>query len=135
MSAFLLKTEPSTYSFGDLEKVKVATWDGVANPVALKNMRGIKKGDVLLIYHTGDEKQVVGLAECVKEAYPDPKGKDEKMVVIDLKAKSKLKAPVTLAVIKGEALFKEWELVKQPRLSVMGVPEKMYRRILELGEG
>ena len=76
---WLLKTEPSTYAYDDLEKDKRATWDGVKNPVALKNLRAMKEGDAALIYHTGDEKAVVGTALVAREAYPDPKAKDPRL--------------------------------------------------------
>ena len=81
---WLLKTEPSTYAYDDLERDKRATWDGVKNPVALRNLREMKEGDAALIYHTGDEKAVVGTALVVREAYPDPKSKDPRLVVVDL---------------------------------------------------
>ena len=84
MADWLLKTEPSTYSFADLEKAKKAVWDGVTNPVALKNLRAMKAGDRVVVYHTGDEKAAVGLATVTREAYPDPKGKNPRLVVVDL---------------------------------------------------
>lgn len=135
-AAFLLKTEPSTYSFEDLERAgaKGATWDGVANATALIHLRTIKKGDLLLIYHTGDEKRVVGLAECTKSAYPDPKQANEKLAVIDLKAKSRLKSPVTLAALKSDPAFKDWDLIRLSRLSVVPTPEPLLKKILQLAD-
>jgi len=81
----LLKTEPDSYSWDDLVRDKKATWDGVSNPVALKHIRSMKKGDLALIYHTGNEKQIVGVAEVTSDAYPDPNEADERKVVVDLK--------------------------------------------------
>ena len=84
MAFWLLKTEPTTYSWGDLVKAKRAVWDGVKNPTALRNLRDMKVGDHAFIYHTGDEKQIVGIAKVVKAAYPDPKAGDDSLVVVDL---------------------------------------------------
>src|SRR5215831_13988829 len=97
---WLLKTEPGSYSYADLEKEGKAVWDGVSNNMALKNIRSMKKGDEVLIYHTGDEKQIVGIAQVSSDPYPDPKAKDAKIVVFDIKPKQPLKNPVTLEVIK-----------------------------------
>ena len=116
---WLLKTEPSQYAYSDLEKSGRAAWDGVANPAALKNMRAMKKGDRAVVYHTGDEKAAVGLAEIVREAYPDPNARDERLLVVDLVPKRWLERPVTLAEIKAMAVFKDSPLVRQGRLSVV----------------
>jgi predicted RNA-binding protein with PUA-like domain len=116
---WLLKTEPSTYSYDDLEKEGRAVWDGVKNPFALRNMREMKAGDRVVIYHTGDEKAAVGLAEVVREAYPDPKSKDARLLVVDLKAKGRIAAPVNLATIKTLDIFADSPLVRQGRLSVV----------------
>src|SRR5687767_9978551 len=97
---WLVKTEPGTYSYDDLEREGRAVWDGVTNPVALRNLRAMKVGEPVAVYHTGDEKAVVGLAEVVRDAYPDPK-KGGRLVVVDLQAKGRLAAPVTLATIKS----------------------------------
>src|SRR4029450_3566746 len=91
---WLLKTEPSTYSYDDLEKEGRAVWDGVKNPFALRNMREMKAGDRVVISHTGTEKSAVGLAEVTREAYPDPKKKDPKLLVVDLRAVGRLASPV-----------------------------------------
>jgi predicted RNA-binding protein with PUA-like domain len=95
----------------------------------------MKKGDAALIYHTGDEKQVVGLAEVKSNPYPDPKEKDDKLVVFDIKPKKKLAAPVTLADIKFDKTFAGFDLIRIGRLSVVPVPEPMWKRILELSAG
>ena len=84
MARFLVKTEPSTYSYADLERDKRTVWDGVSNPVALKHLATIRKGDTVVVYHTGDEKQAVGLAVAASDAYPDPKLKNPKRPVVDL---------------------------------------------------
>jgi predicted RNA-binding protein with PUA-like domain len=127
---WLLKTEPSTYSFADLAREKVATWDGVSNPVALKHLRAMSVGDECLIYHTGDEKRVVGTARVTRAAYPDPKAADSKLVVVDLTAGAPLARPVTLAEIKADPRFADWELVRIARLSVMPVTPERWRWIV-----
>ena len=132
MAYWLLKTEPSDYSFADLQREKRVVWSGVSNAAALKNMRAMGKGDEVLIYHTGDEKAVVGLASVVKAAYPDPKQKDARLVVVDLAAKSALKKPVTLATIKGDVRFAEWGLVKIGRLSVVPTTKEQFEAVLKL---
>jgi predicted RNA-binding protein with PUA-like domain len=132
---WLLKTEPGTYSWDDLARDKSATWDGVANATALKHIRTMKKGDAALIYHTGDERQAIGIAELKSNPYPDPKEDDEKLVVFDLKPKKELKRPVTLADIKADKTFAGWDFLRIGRLSVVPVPDLMWNRILELAEG
>jgi predicted RNA-binding protein with PUA-like domain len=126
---WLLKTEPSTYSWNDLEREKSAVWDGVSNPVALKNIAAMKAGDDALIYHTGDEKAVVGLARVTKAAYPDPKAKDPKLLVVDLAPVKRLGRQVTLQEIKADATFRESPLVRQGRLSVVQLNEEQFRRL------
>jgi predicted RNA-binding protein with PUA-like domain len=132
---WLLKTEPSCYSWSDLEREKKATWDGVANATALKNIRAMKKGDLALIYHTGDERQAVGVAEETSAPYPNPKEDDEKLAVIDLKPKKKLAQPVGLHVIKADKTFAGWDLLRIGRLSVVPVPPVMWKRIEALSKG
>lgn len=134
MSYWILKTEPTTYSYDRLEKEKTAVWDGVANPVALKNLKAMQKGDELMIYHTGGEKSVIGTASVTKEAYPDPKAGDPSMVVIDIKVGKRLPQPVTLAEIKTDATFAEMALVRQGRLSVVPATAAQWKRLLALGE-
>ena len=129
MGKWLLKTEPSTYSWDDLVRDKRTTWDGVANPTALKNIRSMKKGDLAFIYHTGDVKAVVGVAEIASDPYPDPKDKTAKATVIDLKPKNKLNGPVTLAQIKSDKAFAGFDLIRIGRLSVVSVPDAMWKRI------
>ena len=132
MATFLFKTEPSTYSYARLVGDKHAVWDGVSNPVALKYLRTVSKGDTVMIYHTGDEKQVVGLATATSDAYPDPKLDNPKVVVVDLKPDRKLKTPVTLAQVKADAVLKGNDLARLPRLSVIPFSEAQFKRLLEL---
>jgi len=129
MAKWLLKTEPDCYSWDDLARDKKATWDGVSNALALKHIRSMKKGDLALIYHTGNEKRIVGVAQATSNAYPNPQEADERIVVVDLKAKSKLKNPVTLETIKSDPAFKDWELVRISRLGVMPVSEAIWKRL------
>jgi predicted RNA-binding protein with PUA-like domain len=134
MSYWLLKTEPSEFSFADLLREKKATWDGVANNLALKHLRSIKKGDILFIYHTGDEKSIIGLAEAVSNPYSDPKNDDEKLVVIDIKPKRTFTRKVSLSEIKSRTEFASFDLVKNSRLSVMPVEDSLANLLLKLTE-
>jgi predicted RNA-binding protein with PUA-like domain len=118
---WLVKTEPSTYSFGQLQRDKVTVWDGVKNPLALKHLANIRKGDRIFIYHTGDEKAVVGTARATSDPYPDSRQRNPRFLVIDLAADRPLARPVTLAEIKQNAKLKRLDLVRLPRLSVMPV--------------
>ena len=133
MNHWIVKTEPSTYSYADLVRQKTATWDGVKNNLALKHLRQMRPGDRVLVYHTGDEKAVVGTAQVVSEAYPDPKQKDPKLAVVDLRAEGTLPRPVPLAEIKKDRAFAELALVRMGRLSVMPVPPDQFKRLLTLG--
>ncbi|PYQ48181.1 MAG: EVE domain-containing protein [Acidobacteria bacterium] len=132
---WLLKTEPSTYSYQDLERDRRATWDGVSNPVALKNLRAMKEGDAALIYHTGDEKAVVGTALVVRAAYPDPKLKDERRVVVDLTPTGRLPRPVTLGEIRAIPEFKDSPLLRQGRLSVVPLTKAQWNALARKAEG
>ena len=134
MATWLFKTEPSTYSYDDLAREGKAVWDGVSNPVALKNLRACKKGDRVIIYHTGDEKALIGLAEITREAYPDPKQKNEKLVVVEIRPGKKLKQPVTLADVKARKEFADFALVRLPRLSVMPVTDAQLALLMKLAE-
>lgn len=119
---YLLKTEPSTYSFADLQREQTTTWDGVSNPVALKNMRGMKAGDRLVIYHTGDEKSAVGTATVVSVEVADAKNPQ-----IKIKAGKANAKPVSLAEAKGNKLFADSPLARQGRLSVVPLTEAQFR--------
>lgn len=133
MSYWILKTEPSAYSFDQLERDGHAVWDGVKNPVALRNLRAMAVGDDLLIYHTGDEKAVVGFATVTKAAYADPKKKDPKLVVIELRPGKRLPHAVPLAAIRAEKALAGLALVRQPRLSVVAADAAQWKRLLALG--
>ncbi len=132
MAFWLLKTEPSVYSFTDLEREGTATWDGVSNNLALKYIRQVRKGDLALIYHTGEQKAVVGIAEIVTPAYPDPKENDPRLAVFDLKPKKRLERSISLAEIKADPQFKDFELVRMGRLSVMPVSESLWTALMKL---
>jgi predicted RNA-binding protein with PUA-like domain len=119
---YLLKTEPSTYSFADLQREKTTTWDGVSNPVALKNLARMKPGERLVIYHTGDEKSTVGTATVVSV-----ETSDEKNPQVKIKAGQAITKPVTLAEAKANHLFSESPLVRQGRLSVVPLNEAQYK--------
>jgi predicted RNA-binding protein with PUA-like domain len=132
MAYWLLKTEPSTYSFADLVRDRKTTWDGVSNNTALRHLRSMKKGDLAFVYHSGGEKSIVGVAEIVSDAYPDPKKKDPRLVVVDLKAGEPLNTPVTLAEVKASGHFADFALVRIPRLSVMPVSGAQWKRLLSM---
>jgi predicted RNA-binding protein with PUA-like domain len=120
---WLLKTEPSEYSFADLSRDKQTRWDGISNPQALKNMRAAKKGEVVVIYHTGGERAAVGLAEIAKEGDP-----------VEVKVKKPLAKPIELATFKADKLFKDSPLVKQGRLSFVPLTDAQLARILQLAQ-
>jgi len=119
---YLLKTEPSTYSFADLQREKTTTWDGVSNPVALKYLRGMKPGERLVIYHTGDEKQAVGTATVVSVDASEARNPQVK-----IKVGSPVSKPVTLAEVKSSTVFADSPLVRQGRLSVVPLNERQYK--------
>jgi predicted RNA-binding protein with PUA-like domain len=128
---WVLKTEPSEYGFPDLVRDRRTRWEGVSNPVALKHLRSMQEGDDALIYHTGNEKAVVGLARVASAPYPDPK--DAKLVVVDVEPVKPLRRPVTLAEIKAEPAFADLGLVRVPRLSVVPVEPAQWKRLLGMG--
>lgn len=127
---WLVKTEPSAYSYDDMAREQTAVWDGVKNPVAIRNLKAMHPGDQVLVYHTGDEKAVVGWATVVSAPYPDPKHAG--LVAIDLKAHRRLPQPVTLAQIKADKTFVDLPIVKQGRLSVSPVTAPQWKRVLQL---
>lgn len=133
---WLLKTEPEAYSYADLERDGATVWDGVSNNAALLHMRSMQPGDLALIYHTGDERRAVGLAEVTSAPYPDPRLDDPKLVVVDVRPLRTLRQPVTLADVKAEPAFADFALVRQGRLSVVPVSPEQWRRLLAMaGEG
>jgi predicted RNA-binding protein with PUA-like domain len=133
MNYWLVKTEPATFSWEDLARDKKTVWDGVRNFQARSNLKSMKKEDIVFIYHTGDEKAIVGLAKIAKEAYPDPKDKD--WVVVEISADKKLKKPVSLAEVKSTKNLSNMVLVKASRLSVQPVREDEFALIMELSAG
>jgi predicted RNA-binding protein with PUA-like domain len=134
MARWLLKTEPDCYAWDDLVRDKRTVWDGITNALALKHLRSMKKGDAAVIYHTGDERAAVGVAEITSAPYPDPAQDEEKLAVVDLKPKRKLPQPVTLSDIKADKAFAGWDLLRIGRLSVVPVPDAMWDRLMELAE-
>jgi predicted RNA-binding protein with PUA-like domain len=129
---WVLKTEPSTYGFSDLVRERRTRWEGVSNPVALKHLRSMLEGDDALIYHTGNEKSLVGLARIASAPYPDPAQKDERLVVVDVEAGKALPRRVSLAEIKAEPAFKDLGLVRLSRLSVVPVEPDQWKRLLAM---
>ncbi|MDF2875745.1 MAG: hypothetical protein K0R22_2428 [Sporomusa sp.] len=132
MSFWLAKTEPETFSYFDLERLKKDMWDGVRNFTAAKHIKAMQPGDLILIYHSGKEKAIVGVAEAVSEPYPDPTAADPRFYTIDIIPRYRLAHPVTLREIKAGSAFADWELVRQSRLSVMPVSESHWQLIMEL---
>lgn len=134
MSYWLLKSDPDTYSFDDLERDKRTVWDGVSNPLALKHIRAMNKGDLALIYHSGEEKAIIGIAEVVSAPYADPKRNDARMAVVDLRCKERVRMPVTLAQIKARKDFADFALVRMSRLSVMPVTAGQWKALLAMAK-
>ncbi len=135
MNHFLVKSEPFKYSWDQFVADKETFWDGVRNYQARNNLIAMKKGDLVLFYHSNEGKEVVGVARVVKEAYQDPTTSDERWVVVDLAPVEKLANPVKLETIKSDELLKNTSLVKQSRLSVMPLKPEEFDRILALGSG
>jgi predicted RNA-binding protein with PUA-like domain len=131
MNYWLVKQEPSVYNYDKLVKEKKTVWDGVHNNLALKHIRSMKKGDKALFYHTGDEKQAVGIIEITTDPYPNPKEDDKRFVVMDVMPISRLKRPVILDEMKTDKIFKNWELLRISRLSVMPVPKEIWDAIIK----
>lgn len=132
---WILKTEPTTYSFDQLERERTAVWDGVANPVALKHIAQMRPGDQVLVYHTGKDKSVVGRAEATSAGYPDPRGKDPRMLVVNLKAGARLSKPVPLSAIKADRAFADMALVRMGRLSVVAATKEQWEKLVAMGGG
>ena len=135
MAHWLIKSEPSTYSWAQLVKDKRTSWTGMRNPQASLNLKAMKAGDSCFFYHSGEGKEIVGIAEVAKAAYPDPTDKAGKAVTVDVKAVEPVKQPVTLAAIKADARFKDFKLVRQSRLSVVPVSDEHWKLILKMSGG
>ncbi len=132
MAYWLLKSEPQEYSYTDLEREGRAVWNGVKNPLALKYLRTMEPADQALIYHTGKERQVVGIAEIVSLPYHDPRLDDPKLVVVDIQPVRSLSLPVTLVQLKQSGNFTDFDLIRIPRLSIVPVTAEYWQRILQL---
>jgi predicted RNA-binding protein with PUA-like domain len=135
MAYWLFKTEPETFSW-DMQKKRGAKgepWSGVRNFAAAKHMKAMKKGDLGFFYHTGDEKQIVGIVEVIAEYKPDPTDETGKFGLVDVKAVKDVPKPVTLAAVKADAKLKDMVLVREPRLSVQPVTPEQWKHICKLG--
>jgi predicted RNA-binding protein with PUA-like domain len=135
MNYFLVKSEPGTYSYDDLVKDGKTIWDGVRNNAARLHLMAMKKGDQVLYYHTGEEKQVVGIARVSREAFPDPTDPTGKWIAVEIIPHKKFKKPVTLSRIKSDKRLRNMSLVRIGRLSVMPVTESEFKIICEMSAG
>jgi predicted RNA-binding protein with PUA-like domain len=126
---WLVKEEPTHYSFDDLQRDGRTSWSGVRNPVAQKNLRSMQKGDRIFFYHTGDVKAIVGIAKAASAPYPDPADQTGKLYAIDVVPEKKLNSPVTLAAVKADKAFASFPLVRISRLSVMPVTDDEWKRL------
>lgn len=133
MNYWLVKSEPEKYSWEKFVEDGSTFWDGVRNYAARNHLKGMKKGDMVLFYHSNEGTEVVGIAKVIKEHYQDPTTDDANWVVVDLKPYKKLKTPVTLSTVKAEKKLKNMALVRIPRLSVMPVTEDEFNIIVEMG--
>lgn len=134
MNYWLIKSEPSAYSWSDLVKDKKTAWTGVRNYAARNNLRAMAKGDLLLYYHSMDTTEIVGIAEVTKTAYADPTAENDTWSAVDVKPKKALKKPVTLAQVKADSRMKEMQLVRISRLSVSAVTPEEFQIILQMAE-
>lgn len=134
MAYWLAKTEPDTFSYADLERLKRDRWNGVRNFAALKHMRQMQLGDQVFIYHTGKQKAIIGIATVVRVAYPDPEAENDRFIVVDFAPERLLDRPVTLKEIKTSQEFTTWELVTQSRLSVMPVSVETWNKVIALSQ-
>jgi predicted RNA-binding protein with PUA-like domain len=132
MAIWLLKTEPSVYSYDDLERDGQTMWDGVTNNAALQNIRKMEAGDLAIIYHTGDERQAVGVADVTRGCYVNPEEDNPKLAVCDVHAKKRLQQPVTLAQVKAHPQLQGWDLVRLARLSVLPVNDEQWQILQQL---
>jgi predicted RNA-binding protein with PUA-like domain len=129
---WLVKQEPSSYSWSDFVAEGQTSWTGVRNYTARNNLRKMRKGDEVLFYHSGEEKAVVGIAKVMRTAYPDSTAKEDEWSAVDLAPVKPLRRPVTLREIKGNPRLKGIALVRQSRLSVMPLDERAFREILQM---
>ena len=134
MASFLFKTEPGEYAFADLEREKQTVWSGIKNPTALIHLRTVRKGDRVVIYHSGKDKAAVGTAVAESDPYPDPKLGDPKRVVLDLKPVRALARRVAIAEFRADPVLKQTELIRITRLSVMPLTAAQFDRVLDLSK-
>jgi predicted RNA-binding protein with PUA-like domain len=132
MPYWLLKTEPTTYSYADLEKDEKTRWEGVTNSLALKNLRSMRAGDHVLIYHTGREKSIVGAARVASDPYLDPRSDDPSLLVVDIVPEARFSKPVPLAAIKRSRDLSGFVLLRLPRLSVVPVTLDQWRTLIAM---
>lgn len=132
MNYWLIKSEPGTYSWDDLVKDRETIWDGIRNFQARNNLKSMKKGDQAFFYHSGEGKEIVGIATITAEHFPDPK--DKEWAAVKVSAKKSLKSPVTLAKIKSDKRLNNMVLVKASRLSVQPVLQQEFETILKISE-
>ncbi len=130
MAYWLFKTEPSEYCYADLVRDKHAVWEGVSNATALIHLRAVAKGDTVVVYHTGADKAVIGLAQVTKGPYPDPKLAEPKRVVVDLKPVRVFARPLPLSEFRTDPVLKSTELVRNSRLSVMPLTPEHFARVI-----
>ena len=133
MALWLFKVEPDCYSYADLERDGQTTWDGISNALALQNLRKVRRGDRAFFYQTGKDRMIVGEMQVLTDPIPDPKLDDPRLVVVEVAPKRQLPSPVSLAMIKNDALLKEWDLIRLPRLSIVPVGLEQWQRVEELG--
>ena len=134
MQYFLVKSEPFKYPWSQFEQDKSTFWDGVRNYQARNTLMSMKKGDMVLFYHSNEGLEIVGIAKVIKEHYQDPTTEDKRWCVVDLKVHKKLKKPVSLSTIKQDPILQFMPLVKQSRLSVMQITEDQFHRVMDLSE-
>jgi predicted RNA-binding protein with PUA-like domain len=134
MASFLFKTEPGEYAFADLERERRTVWSGIGNPTALIHLRTVRKGDQVVIYHSGKDKAAVGIAVADSDPYPDPKLGDPRRVVLDVKPVRALARPVAIAEFRADPVLKKTELIRITRLSVMPLTAAQFDRVLELAK-
>jgi predicted RNA-binding protein with PUA-like domain len=132
LNRWILKTDSDVYPFDQLERERKAVWDGVSNAVALKHIRAMAPGDALMIYHSGATKEIVGLARVTSAPYPDPKRGNPKLSVVEIEVDKRLPKTVSLATVKADPAFADLALVRQPRLSVIPVPEPQWKKLLAM---
>lgn len=133
MAHWLIKSEPSVYSWEQLRKDRRTAWDGVRNPKARNHLKAMRVGDLCLFYHSGEGREVVGVARVVKEAYPDPTAADDRWVAVDVVPDRPLATPVPLSTLKADRRTRSMQMFRQGRLSVSEVTEAEFRAVLDLG--